>query len=473
MTLVVAAPDTRLAERRYVLDVVLSEWLGLDWRLAPPAGPEVRITAADGSGGCVSVPDGLFGTADRDWLTTAALPPDRLPGVPVGSPAAGPLGADERLPVLYGAHPADPPDRLLSVDGDAVRLHVDVLGGAFFLLTRYEELLGGERDRHDRFPAAASVAERAGFHGTPLVDAYVELLWGALRLAWPRLRRRPTAYQVLITHDVDDPLATLGRTPVLTARQLAADLVHRRAPGLAVRRARAALAAYRGHHEPDVNNTFDFLMEVGERHGLRGAFYFLADNEVRAGAAPYPVLDHPWVQDLVGRVHRRGHEVGLHAGFGTHRDAGRTRAEFDRLRAIADAQGVHQPVWGGRQHYLQWANPVTWRNWDAAGLDYDCTLGWAERVGFRTGTCREYPVFDLLERRPLRLRERPFQVMDVTLAGYLSLTPAAALDAVLAVARECRRFRGALGVLWHNDEVLRTDREKRWYAALVAAVAGV
>ena len=104
---------------------------------------------------------------------------------------------------------------------------------------------------------------------------------------------------------------------------------------------------------------------------------------------------------------------------------------------------MRQQTWGGRQHYLQWVNPATWRNWDGAGLDYDCTLGYGDAVGFRTGTCREYPVFDLLRRRPLGLRERPFQVMDVTLFGYLALPPDRALDAVLAIARECRRYRGA------------------------------
>jgi hypothetical protein len=60
--------------------------------------------------------------------------------------------------------------------------------------------------------------------------------------------------------------------------------------------------------------------------------------------------------------------------------------------------------------------------------------------------------------------------MDVTLFGYLSLRPDAARDAVLAIAGECRRFSGTLGILWHNDEVLRTDREKRWYTELVSAV---
>ena len=82
------------------------------------------------------------------------------------------------------------------------------------MLTRYEELVVPDRGAHDRFPAAASVAVREGFLEIPIVDAYVELLWGALsggvaaaaapsaRLrgrAHPR-RRRPAG-------------ATLGRGP--------------------------------------------------------------------------------------------------------------------------------------------------------------------------------------------------------------------------------------------------------------------
>jgi hypothetical protein len=468
MTVVVKVPPTRLVERRYILDVVLSEWLGLDWRLEAADREDVRIEL-DGEPGGVTLPDVLLRTGDDEWLSPASMPPLPVPRVPVGQQGAHPFDADELLPVLYGARPQD--SLLVTPAADGVHLRVDVFGSAFWMLTRYEELLPAPRDRYDRFPAASSVAAKAGFLGTPIVDAYVELLWAALGRMWPRLRRRPNRYAVLLTHDVDDPLATLGRTPALLARQFAGDLLHRRSAALAARRAWAVLAARCGDHGRDPNNTFDFLMQVSERHGIRSAFYFLADNEVSPHADPCHVLGHPWVQNLVGHVHRRGHEVGLHAGFGTYRDAARTRAELAALQAIAEEQGVRQESWGGRQHYLQWVNPTTWRNWDDAGLSYDCTLAYSDALGFRTGTSREYPVFDLLERQRLALRERPFQVMDVTLHGYLSLGPDAAMDAVLAVADECRRFSGTLGILWHNDEVLRTEREKRWYASLVAAVA--
>jgi hypothetical protein len=469
MTLVVRAPGGYHPERHYVYDVVLTEWLGLEWRFEEHGHPDVRIgLAGAGDERVVTLPDVLFATTESRWLTPSALPRTPLPRRAVGADGAGLLDAGERLPVLYGS--AGPDDRpLVELDERGVRLHVDVFGSAFVMLTRYEEALPGERDRYHRFPAARALAVREGFLGVPLVDAYVELLWAAMLRLWPRLRRPERHYRVVLSHDVDDPISTFQRTRALLTRQLAGDLVRRRDLGLLFRRTRALVDARRGRPVRDPHDTFDLLMDVSERHGLRSAFYFLSNNDVDPHGGRYALVDHPWVGGLMGRVHRRGHEVGFHAGFGTFDDPQRTAEEFTHLRAVAERAGVRQERWGGRQHYLQWA-PDTWRNWDEAGLAYDCTLAFSEAVGFRTGTCHEYPVFDLRARRPLTLREQPFQVMDVTLFGYLGLSPSSAREAVSEIAGTCRRFRGDLGLLWHNDEVLRTARQQRWYADLVAAV---
>jgi hypothetical protein len=64
----------------------------------------------------------------------------------------------------------------------------------------------------------------------------------------------------------------------------------------------------------------------------------------------------------------------------------------------------------------------------------------------------------------------PFQIMDVTLLSAMALTPGAARATVMDIAAECRRYGGCLGILWHNNTLLRTHREKRWYEELVAAV---
>ena len=460
MTLVVEAPPSYEPERRYALDVVLSEWLGLDWRLrVDDRCTNMRITLeGDPAPRGVVLPDGLFATNASDWLTEASLPRARLPWRP---------GPDERLPVIYGADPPLP--ALLSDDGEDVRLGVDVFGSTFFMVTRYEELVVPARDTYGRFPASASVAAREGFLSRPIVDAYVQLLWTALRRLWPRLERKVGALRLALTHDVDDPLAFLGRGAAGLARQLAADALVRRDLPLAVRRVRSWGARRRADYRLDPHNTFDFLMDVSERHGIVSAFNFLATKDADAFDGFYG-LDDPWIRSLMSAIHRRGHELGFHAGFHTYRDPARTKEEFGRLRTAAEEIGIAQERWGGRQHYLRWEAPGTWRNWEHAGLHYDSTVGYAERVGFRVGTCHEFPTFDLRRRRPLRLRERPLHVMERSLFDYMRLAPEAALETTLDLARSCRATGGTLTLLWHNSTLL-TARQRRWYETMVAALA--
>jgi hypothetical protein len=459
MTLIVAVPPTYEPERRYILAVILSEWLGLDWELRREERSDVRVTLAGEAGSRhLSLPEGLFATDPAAWLTEASLPPSPLPWREIEG---------RRLPVLYGPRPV--PWTVVSGDEGSAHVAIDVVGSAFFMLTRYEEVAVGARDAYGRFPVSSSVADREGFVGVPIVDAYVELMWSALRRLWPRLERRRRSFRLALTHDVDDPLASLGRTAPRLARQLAADALVRRDPALAARRVRSWAAMRRGDHRLDPYNTFDFLMAVSERHGMTSAFYFLATEEASTRNGPY-TLEHPWVRALITRIHRRGHEIGYHAGFDTYRDAERTGEEFRRLRTAATELGVSQSQWGGRQHYLRWENPSTWANWEQAGLDYDSTVGFADRIGFRLGTCHEFPTFQVRERRPLRLRERPLIVMDRTVFDYMRLSPEDAREAVLEVARECRRAAGTLTVLWHNS-TLPTAAQRRWYEALAQALA--
>jgi hypothetical protein len=421
VTLLVETPPGYEPEREYILGVVLGDWLGLDWRRRTADRRDVRISQAEDAD--LVLPDVLFATPPHDWLTEASVP-------------------------------------------SLTALEDDVLGTAFFMLTRYEEIAVGQRDQYGRFPAASSAASREGVLGRPIVDEAVERLWEQLRRAWPRLQRKPRSYEVVLTHDVDDPLATLQHTPRDVVRQLGGDLVRRRDGRLAARRVRSLL----GDRGRDPNNTFDLLMDVSERHGLRSAFYFLAHRDERPRTGPY-LFEDAWVRGLIGRIARRGHEIGVHPSFPTYLDAELTRAELERLKRVAEAEGVEQDAWGGRQHYLRWANPDTWRNWEAAGLAYDATLAYSEAVGFRTGTCHAYRVFDLRARRTLDLREEPFQVMDVTLLSSMALSLDAAREETLQIAAQCRRHEGRLGILWHNNTLLRSAREQQWYAELIEAVA--
>ena len=206
-------------------------------------------------------------------------------------------------------------------------------------------------------------------------------------------------------------------------------------------------------------------MEQSERHGHRSAFYFMTRHTDVHFDADYSI-DDPWIRGLLAQIAARGHEIGLHPSYTTYRDEVVLRDELGRLERACVAEGVQQERLGGRQHFLRWANPVTWRAWEAAGLAYDSTLGFSEAVGFRCGACYEYPVFDLEERRTLNLLERPLIAMEVSLLNYAGASPEAAAEALRALKETCRAVDGDFTFLWHNNHLI-TEHNRDAYASIL------
>ena len=393
VTLLVEAPAAYEPERRYILDVVLRRLAraGLGASQRPIATTSASPRRRTRGGRCVLLPDVLFATRAADWLTEASLPVRALSGRPARS------CTERRAPTR------------------AERLEVDVSAARSSCSRATRSWSSPIATATGASRPAASIAARAGFLGIPIVDAYVELLWEALQRTWPRLRRRPRAFEVAAhprrRRSARDARSRAHATSRASSR---GDLVAR-GDDPRLRRAARALAARR----PPPRSEQHLRLPHGRQRAPRAAQRVLLPRPPRRRPARRPPtsFEHPWVRVADRRAsHGAATRSGCTRASAPIATPRRTREEFARLLRGRRGRGrAARSEWGGRQHFLRWANPETWRNWEAAGLDYDCTLAYAEAVGFRTGTCHPYRVFDLSERRPLRLRERPFQVMDVTL----------------------------------------------------------
>lgn len=455
LSLVVRLPEGYEAERRYAVRFALGATLGLKYRVESHEGRNTEISLEGrGDDRRLSIAEGLFATPHDSWLTARSLPVAPLPRWHAAGdfPEANLIAPE--VPILYGS-----PIRgeWLHASCEQIHLGVDVFGSALFMLARYEEFVVKERDSHGRFPATASLAWKESFLQRPIIDEYVELLWAALKRLWPELRRARRRPRVLVSHDVDWPL-TPSRPFPSTLKAAAADLLRRRAARSAIKRIHAYFGRRSGDHSNDPFNTFDLLMDISEEHGLRSAFYFIADNTAGQIDGEYSLQD-PWIRNLMCRIHDRGHEIGLHPTYGSFRNPAQVKNEFERLLAVTDALGIRQSEWGGRQHYLRWEAPITWRSWAEAGLAYDSTVGYADYAGFRCGTCREYPVFDLATRAELTLRERPLLAMEATLIEkeYMGLSHDAAYALASTLRNICQSLDGDFTFLWHNSRLLRLE----------------
>lgn len=447
-TLVVRHSPNWRAEHLYILGLLFGERLGLRWESEPVAGldwVEVRCPEIDHGTRVLQLGANFFLRPQEQRVSAAALPV-----VPLSSWDPVTLFPEWQfgpLPIVYQAL-CVPPAQLA---GERVMfLPLDLLGGAFFLLTRYEELVGKGRDQHGRFPAGDSLAVQAGFILRPLVDEYTELLRCAVQRCFPGIRCRQSEPRIRLTHDIDHAFQFLGRTWPQMLISAGKALRHRSGPRHAWQLLRAGVRAGIGREAAaDPFNTYDELMSASERLGTRAELYFVTRVTSRRYDEAYD-LARPELQDVLRRIHRRGHVIGLHSSYNSYRSESGLRQELGALRRGAGLAGIQLDAVGGRQHYLRWDHLLGWKCREAAGLAYDATLGFPDQVGFRCGTAHEFPVFDVPTSQPLKLRERPLIAMDVTLTDYLQLSPEEVTSTLERLWSSIRRVGGIFEVLIHN-----------------------
>jgi len=120
-------------------------------------------------------------------------------------------------------------------------------------------------------------------------------------------------------------------------------------------------------------------------------------------------------------------------------------------------------------HYLRWQQPTTLRAWADAGMNYDSTLGYADRPGFRCGTCHEYPAFDPVAQEQLPLRVRPLVVMECSVMAekYLGLgATELAVEKILEIKNRCIMVGGYFTLLWHNSEFQKSTAYEIYQQAI-------
>lgn len=338
---------------------------------------------------------------------------------------------------------------------DGYMIHYDVLGLTYWMLSRLEEVDRTDVDEHDRFPAVSSHAFKHDYLERPIVDEWMHVLGQVIQRQWPELKLKQHQFSVKVSHDVDYPTRYGFRNAIGLVRGMVGDALKRHDLKNALIAPWVRTNSRRRLHPADPVNTFEWIMSQSERRGLTSAFYFICGRTNPAKDADYEP-EHPAIRNLMQRIHQRGHEIGLHPSFNTYRNPQAIVTEAKRLRDIMDEEGIHQQGFGGRMHFLRWQHPTTMFGWEQAGLTYDSTLGYADRPGFRCGTCYEYPAFDPVQNAALQLRIRPLIAMECTVIAdrYMGLGAGdAALAKFVELKDVCRRVGGCFTLLWHNSEL--------------------
>lgn len=347
--------------------------------------------------------------------------------------------AGQPVPFFFDPRPAAP---LLELTEGRAVIHADVIAAAFYLLSGWQEYFSDARDRHGRFPYAASVQKQYGFVALPVVNYYFDVLKTAVEHVTGRpLRLRRWAgtapFAAFISHDIDN-LRSAWKTPAKAALRQGKLLQFGQLLGRHLAR-------------PDAWDNLEAVAAAVVGYGARSTFFVLP--EPRPGADGTPNADYdlsrPVCQRL-GKLHEQGHEVAFHGSIGTATDARQFEREREhlqrRLRGVPYTAGL-------RFHYLRWDPRRTLGALERASAAYDSTLGFAEHYGFRHSYCHPFYPFDFARGEASSLLEIPLNVMDATLhhPRYLQLRPEEIIPALRPMLVEIERFGGVATILWHNE----------------------
>lgn len=416
---------------RYVLAVLFDYWYPLPYRISPPPADLNRTSGPT--------------------LWYCQTPPPNACGVII--PAGGFLAV---RPI------ARPAPSILATTISAVQTPQscvydnDILAQFFFHLSRYEEYLPFTPDQWGRFPASGSWAAQQGLLQRPWVDEWANTLLAELKRCFPALSIKPPGYQFFPTYDIDLAWAFRERSWGRQLPALARDFIKGHWKRIPLR-----FSVLRGLRR-DPYDTYDWLLERHRQCALPAYFFFLVGGRGRHDRGISP--NRPAFRQLVQRL-LATHPGGLHPSFASNRHPWRLNQERDTLAAIIKA-----PVARSRQHFLILRFPQTYRALLAAGIRHDFSLGFADDTGFRAGTCRSFPWYDLENECTTELLLTPFQAMDVTLRKYLQLTPAEADQRLQTLADSCRHSGGTFCTLWHNSSLAQFEGWDSWvtvYEALM------
>jgi hypothetical protein len=182
------------------------------------------------------------------------------------------------------------------------------------------------------------------------------------------------------------------------------------------------------------NSTF-FLMGLPFAYGFEGRRYAYNDNKI--------IRSIPIVLSAQS-------EIGFHPSRRAIDHPMTFKNEFKRVQSliINSSRKI-----SARNHYLKFHFPETWRWFEIEGIYCDSSVGWSNRIGFRTGSSTPFNPFDHEKNRKLKVWELPLIIMDAAVKGSAQQI----LEQCINISEECFKYDSPVTILWHTNRFTLHD----------------
>ena len=324
----------------------------------------------------------------------------------------------------------------------------DIFAAIFYLVSRYEEYLPFSPDKHNRFPANASVAFKYNFLQIPVVNLWLNILKEKMLTYFPGLNFKNLNFEYVPTIDIDQPWAFLHKPPLRIVGGILKDIL----------RADTSRISYRFKvMKKSLPDPFQTYPEWDDIHGILAAKLrvFILSGKTSGYDLKISPSEKAW-KDMVKFVSSK-YQEGIHPSYNSDLIKLQVNSEKEIIESITG-----KTAFRNRQHFLKIRFPNTYKNLLEIGITEDYSMGYPDQPGFRAGLAFPFPFYNLEQEVSTGFMIYPFCVMDRTLKDYLELTPFEAEETIKKLMLTVKETGGLFMSIWHNDSLSDYGEWKGW-----------
>lgn len=335
------------------------------------------------------------------------------------------------LPIIYGEDKFERKDSCVVVG-------LDIFASTFFMLTRWEESLLGREEKGD-CDESQLFCVKQGIHQRPIVNEYADFIRQLLPSGISLLTRN---YDVILAHDVDGFIAP-SWTSIL--KHLASQTIHG-AP-----KKKSSMTWWDDIEYkftfPSAYSQFEMYTNLSEKYNIREWFFIKVCGRGEKEATYF--YNNAQTKKNVRNLKEMNNKncvLGFHPSQNVIRNEEQWSRELDRITGLLQEKPII-----GRNHHLLFNHEIL-RLWESVS---DSTMKisncvFHRRIGFRSGVCVPYRLFDLYQRRVMHLIEYPCQIMDTEIRFNKDYEIEENLWLeVKDIISQVKKYSGCLVLTWH------------------------
>lgn len=205
---------------------------------------------------------------------------------------------------------------------------------------------------------------------------------------------------------------------------------------------------------------FEFWKEADQKYNIKSVFYIYAATRRQNFRSwlidpSYDIRTDERVRNALKELLDSGFQIGLHGSFNSAFLEDQLRNEKQILE-----EAINSNIHHTRQHWLNYEESITPYIHEKL-FQFDSTLGWNDRIGFRSGIASRYRPYDHKNSKPFQYFITPQVIMDSNIFDYGSGKEKELEVKSFSILEALGNFNNShISVSWH-DRVFTNDYV--WY----------